>query len=217
MAYLMIPAREIVAVTEESGSMFRVKSAMCSPMASIEARSAAFARNDKLASSLRLSCSLSGILRSVIVPSSIVALFMLVCNYVVLHRHVAYDVVPMPCLENTEELLRSGLGSERATVVLSLYFYSDAGQQPLAVRRYGRLESPCDSAREIGGSFDRAESPGRREPRTARGRAGSSRLRRDQAGRPQQDRPRDTRRSAKDPCARSQLGCHAFLTCPLGT
>ena len=55
----MIPVREVVAVTEESGSMFRVKSAMCSPMASIEARSAAFARNDKLASSLRSSCCLS--------------------------------------------------------------------------------------------------------------------------------------------------------------
>ena len=36
--------------------MFRVKLAMCSPMASIEAKSAAFARNDKLASSLRSSC-----------------------------------------------------------------------------------------------------------------------------------------------------------------
>ena len=49
----MIPAREVVPVTEESGSMFRVKSVMCSPMASIEARSSVFARNDKLASSLR--------------------------------------------------------------------------------------------------------------------------------------------------------------------
>ena len=56
MAYLMIPAREVVVVTEESGSMFRVKSAMCSPMASIEARSAAFARNDRLDSCLRSSC-----------------------------------------------------------------------------------------------------------------------------------------------------------------
>ena len=53
----MTPAREVVAVTEESGSMFRVKSAICSPMASIEARSAAFARNDKFASSLSSSCS----------------------------------------------------------------------------------------------------------------------------------------------------------------
>ena len=118
-AYRMIPAREVVAVTEESGSMFRVRSAMCSPIACIEARSAEFARNDKLASSLGSSCCLSGTFRSCMALSKIVARIVSLCNSEIHTRCSEHAVVGLKCSSPASRqtgLTSSSPGAQRRSV-----------------------------------------------------------------------------------------------------
>ena len=131
---------------------------------------------------------------------------------------MAHDVAQTRCLWNPGALASFGdrLDSERATVVLSLYFYGGEGRQP---PRRGRLAGLGRRAIRIGKSAVLPTEPSRwgaagREPLAAQpvvaDFAGS--------GRPVRNKPTArSRRSARirAPGRRSPAReCHRSLTCP---